>query len=102
MNPMDMLKDLGKLQQTLKESQEKLAGIQVIGTAGGDMVSVTMNGTAEIQKVSIAPEAVDTSDIEMLEDLILAACRDANSKLKDRLAQEVGSMGLPLQGMFGA
>ncbi len=101
MNPMDIMKNLGQLQQTLQESQEKLAAMRITGTAGGDMVSVTINGTGEAQGVKIQSEAVDPNDIEMLEDLILAAFRDASAKLKETLAQEVGSMGLPLKGMFG-
>lgn len=100
MNPMDMFKDLGKLQETLRDSQQKLAALRVTGTAGGDMVSITINGTAEALSVKISPEAVDPADIEMLEDLVLAAFRDANTKLKDTLTQEMGSMGLP-KGMFG-
>lgn len=100
MNPMDLLKNFSSLQEGLKQSQEKLAALRVTGTAGGDMVSITLNGTGEAQSVKIKPEAIDPEDPEMVEDLVLAALRDANAKMKERLSQEVGSME-SLKGMLG-
>lgn len=103
MNPMDIFKNLSQLQEGLKQSQEKLGSIQVTGSAGGDMVAVTINGSSEPVSVRIDKEAIDPDDPKMLEDLVLAALRDANAKLKERLNQEVGSIGGldSLKGMLG-
>jgi DNA-binding YbaB/EbfC family protein len=92
MNPMDMLKNLGELQKQMAGMQEKVKTMSVEGSAGGGMVKVIMNGAFEVQKVSISPEAVDKSDLGMLEDLITAACRDGQSKVKELLAAELGPL----------
>jgi DNA-binding YbaB/EbfC family protein len=93
MNPMDLFKNLSSIQKTLQESQEKLATIRVVGTAGGDMVVVELSGTMELKGIKIDPEAVDPQDVGMLQDLIVAAFNDANAKLKEKLQQEAGSLG---------
>ncbi|WP_238565797.1 YbaB/EbfC family nucleoid-associated protein [Spirochaeta lutea] len=90
---MDLFKNLSSIQKTLQESQEKLGTIRVVGTAGGDMVAVELSGTMELTGIKISPEAVDPEDVDMLQDLIVAAFRDANAKLKERLQQEAGSLG---------
>ena len=92
MNPMDMFKNLQNLQSKFGEMQEKLKNITVTGTAGGEMVSVEMNGQMEVLNVHIEPEAVDPDDIKMLEDLMLAALHNASAKVKERLQQEAGDL----------
>jgi hypothetical protein len=86
------------------EMQEKLKAIRVTGSAGGGMVTVELNGDLRAEKVTISAEAVDPSDLRMLEDLVLAAASDALTRLKERLrdemAQVTGIAGLP-PGMFG-
>ncbi|NLI86248.1 MAG: YbaB/EbfC family nucleoid-associated protein [Propionibacterium sp.] len=72
-----LLQQAQALQEQLKSAQDDLAHRQVTGSAGGDLVTVTMTGAQEITKVTIKPEACDPADVETLEDLILAACRDA-------------------------
>jgi nucleoid-associated protein EbfC len=104
LNPFDVLKQLQGLQSKVGEMQEKLKGIHVTGSSGGGMVTVEMNGEMRVEKVAIAKEAVDPSDITMLEDLVLAALTDTLSRLKDRLREEVsqatGGLELP-PGMLG-
>ncbi len=104
LNPFDVLKQLQGLQSKVGEMQEKLKGIHVTGSSGGGMVTVEMDGEMRVEKVSIAKEAVDPSDITMLEDLVLAALTDTLSRLKDRLREEVsqatGGLELP-PGMLG-
>ncbi|RKX94429.1 MAG: YbaB/EbfC family nucleoid-associated protein [Spirochaetes bacterium] len=99
MNPMDMLKNIQELQSQMGGMQDKLKTITVTGTSGGDMVQVTMNGAMEVTNVHISPEAVDPDDIRMMEDLILAAFTDANTRIKVRLASEMqnltGGMNFP-------
>ncbi len=104
LNPFDLLKQLQGLQSKMGEMQEKLRAIHVAGSSGGGMVTVEMDGEMRVEKVSIAREAVDPSDITMLEDLVLAALTDTLSRLKDRLREEVsqatGGLELP-PGVFG-
>jgi len=105
LNPFELMKNLQDLQAKMGGMQEKLKNVRVTGSAGGGMVTVDLNGDLRVEKVTIAPEAVDPSDIRMLEDLVLAALSDAHARLKDRLreemAQATGIAGLP-PGLFGA
>jgi DNA-binding YbaB/EbfC family protein len=105
LNPFELMKNLQDLQAKMGGMQEKLKTVRVTGSAGGGMVTVDLDGDLRVQKVTIAPEAVDPADIRMLEDLVLAALSDAHARLKDRLreemAQATGIAGLP-PGLFGA
>ena len=99
MDPMDIFKNLQNLQSQMTGVQDKMKDISAIGTSGGDMVSVEINGSMEVIKVKIAPEIVDPNDVTMLEDLVLAALTDAGTKIKVRLASEMssltGNLGFP-------
>ena len=103
-SPFDMFKQLQGLQSRMGEIQEKLKTVHVSGSAGGGMVTVEMNGQMQVEKVTIAPEAVDPRDIPMLQDLVLAAFTDAMDRMKEKIRDEVsqatGMLGLP-PGMFG-
>lgn len=92
MNPMDLLKNFGNIQEKLRESQEKLKEMEVSGTAGGDMVEVILRGDMSLKGLRISPEAVDPDDIAMLQDLIIAAHSDAMAKLREKLSEEMGSI----------
>jgi nucleoid-associated protein EbfC len=92
MNPMDILKNLQSFQSQFSEVQEKMKHVTATGTAGGDMVRIEMNGQMQITKVTIAPEVVDPNDVEMLQDLILAASTNAVEKIKEKLREEVSSL----------
>jgi DNA-binding YbaB/EbfC family protein len=102
MNPMDLIKNLKDVQSRMSEMQEKMKDVQVTGTSGGDMVSVDMDGQMSVRKVTISPEAVDPEDIEMLEDLVLAAFTDASAKIREKLQDEMKSVtgGLDLPPGF--
>ena len=89
MNPLDLLKNLKEVQQSLGNMQEKMKNVIVIGSAGGDMVKIEMNGAFEIINVTIAPEVVDPADIEMLQDLIKAAFTDAYTKIKEKMKETI-------------
>lgn len=103
-NPFEMLKQLQGMQSRMGEIQEKLKDIHVTGSAGGGLVTVEMNGQMQVEKVTIAPEAVDPRDIPMLQDLVLAGMTDAMDRLKEKIRDEVtqatGMLGLP-PGMLG-
>ena len=103
-NPRDLLKQVQELQARMSQMQEKMRDIRVTGTSGGEMVRIELDGQFAVRGVTIAPEAVDPSDVRMLEDLIRAAFTDALEKIKERLKEETsaltGGMGLP-PGMLG-
>ena len=102
-NPFEILKQFQDLQSRMGDIQGKLGSVKVTGSAGGGLVSVEMNGRMEVEKVSITPEAVDPSDIRMLEDLVLAAFTDAMTRMKEKLKEEMSQLtGLNLPpGMLG-
>jgi DNA-binding YbaB/EbfC family protein len=92
----ELLAHAQRLQEQMKEAQERLAKKEVVGTSGGGMVIVTANGKGEILKVQIDKQAVDPRDVPMLEDLVLAA---VNSAL--RAAQEAAAAENPMAGLQG-
>lgn len=92
MDPMDLFKNLQSLQSQMTGMQDKMKDISAVGTSGGDMVSIEINGAMEVTKVKILPEIVDPEDVAMLEDLILAAFTDAGTKIKVKLASEMSSL----------
>ncbi len=93
----ELLKQAQQMQQQLVAAQEEMARTEVTGTAGGGLVTATVTGSGEVVSVKIDPQAVDPDDVESLEDLVVAAIRDAA-----RAAQELASdtMG-PLTGGLG-
>lgn len=76
-NMQQMMKQAQKMQEQMQKAQEELENTEIEGSAAGGMVTVTMNGKKRMLSVAIKPEAVDPDDVEMLEDLILAAYNDA-------------------------
>ena len=102
MNMQSMMKQAQAMQQKMQKIQEELAEKEVTATAGGGAVTVTANGKKEISKFEIKPEAVDPDDVEMLEDLIVAAVNEA-MRMADEMAQEDMAQvtgGLNLGGLF--
>jgi len=83
MNMQAMMKQAQKLQEQMQKAQEELEESEVEGTAGGELVTVTLNGKKRLLAVNIAPEAIDPDDIEMLEDLIIAAYNDAYEQAEE-------------------
>jgi nucleoid-associated protein EbfC len=99
MNLQQMMKQAQQMQEKL---QKQMAEVRVEATAGGGMVSVTMNGAKQVLSLKIDPEAVSKEDVEMLQDLILAALNDAQRKVDDTMQQQMGGMmgGLKIPGLF--
>ena len=83
MNMQQMMKQAQKMQEQMARAQEELEEREVEGSAGGGLVGVTMNGKKKMTAVSISPEAADPDDLEMLEDLIVAAYNDAFKKAEE-------------------
>jgi nucleoid-associated protein EbfC len=100
------LGDLGGLLESAQEAfsaQARTAEEVVTGTAGGGVVTVEMMGTGEVRSVKLAPEVVDPQDIEMLQDLIVAALHDAGAKVAALQRDALGALGgLDLEGLGGA
>ncbi|HET6873794.1 MAG TPA: YbaB/EbfC family nucleoid-associated protein, partial [Acidimicrobiales bacterium] len=90
----------GQVQQNIAQAQEAAAAEEVEGSAGGGSVKVTVNGAMEFLSVKIDPSVVDRDDVEMLEDLVLAAVRDALEKAAGLASNAIKGAGLP--GMGGA
>jgi DNA-binding YbaB/EbfC family protein len=98
MNIQQMMKQAQQMQERL---QKQMAEMQVEGTAGGGMVTVTINGTKQVQKLTIDPDCVSKDDVEMLQDLIVAAIADAQRKVDEELSKQMGGLmgGLKIPGL---
>ncbi|OCA89370.1 YbaB/EbfC family nucleoid-associated protein [Pseudobacillus wudalianchiensis] len=98
-NMQNMMKQMQKMQKKMAEAQEELAAKEFEGTAGGGMVTVKISGQKEVVDVLIKEEAVDPDDIEMLQDLVLAATNDALKKVDEETNKTMGQftkgMNLP-------
>lgn len=101
-NMQKLMKQAQKMQQDMARVQEELRNTEVEGAAGGGAVRVIANGANEVLSVRISPEVVDADDVEMLEDLVLAAVKEALGAAQalsaERMAQVTGGMNMP--GMF--
>lgn len=96
-----MMKQAQKLQKKMLKTQEELAKKTVEASAGGGMVKVIANGGQKIESIVLEKEVVDPEDIEMLQDLVMAAVNDALKKSQDMVSAEMGKLtgGLNIPGM---
>ena len=98
--------NLQKMLKAAKEMQEKLqkelAEMKVEGSSGGGMVTVTLDGQKNLISIRIDPEVVNKDDVEMLQDLVVAAFNDAGTKVDEEISQKMGSLGLggKIPGLF--
>jgi len=97
----NMMKEAQKLQAQMAALQEEVGKKKVDATAGGGMVTVEANGKQELTAVKIDPEVVNKDDVQMLEDLVLAACNEALRKSRELVQQELGKLtgGLKIPGL---
>ena len=91
-NMSQMLKQAQAMQAKMMQAQEELKQARVEGSAGGGMVSATVNGQGELVSVKLTPEVVNPDDMEMLEDLILAAVSDAANKAREMMESRMGAL----------
>jgi nucleoid-associated protein EbfC len=98
----NLMKQANQMQIKMKKAQEELASKEFTGTAGGGAVNVKVNGENKILSLLINPEVLKTGDIEMLQDLIVAAVNDANKTAKDESSKEMSKItgGMNIPGMF--
>lgn len=92
-NMQQIMKQAQMMQKKLTEAQAQLAEEEVVGSAGGGMVEVTLKGNKTPVAVAIKPEAIDPDDVEMLEDLVLAALNDAMEKADSKSQELMGPLG---------
>jgi hypothetical protein len=99
MNIQQMMKQAQQMQDRLQKQMNEL---RIEATAGGGMVTVVMNGAKQIQSLTIDPEAVSKEDVEMLQDLILAAINDAHRKADEAMSKQMQGMmgGMKIPGLF--
>jgi DNA-binding YbaB/EbfC family protein len=100
-NMQQIMKQAQKMQQQVAQAQAELAAAEVSGTAGGGLVSVLMTGLGEVKSVRIDPKAVDPDDIESLEDLVLAAIRNAAEQQRELTEAKMGPATGGLGGGLG-
>ena len=100
MNLQQMMKQAQQMQERL---QQQLAETRVEATAGGGMVTVVMNGAKQILTLTIDPEVVSKDEVDMLQDLVVAAVNDAHRKVDDIVANQMGGLmgGLKIPGLTG-
>jgi len=93
----DLMKQAKKLQENLEQAQEEIARLKISASAGGGMVSATVNGRGELVDLTIEREVVDPDDVEMLIDLVVAAVQEAQKNAQDAAQEKLGplSQGLP-------
>jgi DNA-binding YbaB/EbfC family protein len=98
MNIQDMMKQAQDMQERLKK---QMGDMRVEATAGGGMVTVVVNGTKQLESVRIDPDVVSKDDVEMLQDLLVAAINDAGRKVDERLGQSMSGLlgGLKIPGL---
>ena len=97
----NLMKEAQRLQQQMAAMQEEIAKRKVEATAGGGMVTVEANGKQEITAIKIDREVVNPEDVQMLEDLVLAACNEALRKSRELVQQELGKLtgGMKIPGL---
>jgi DNA-binding YbaB/EbfC family protein len=99
MNPKKMMQ---QVQQMQAQMQQRMTELRVEGSAGGGMVKATVNGAKELLAIAIDKEAVDPNDVEMLQDMIVAAVNEASRKVDEEMSSQVSAMtgGLKIPGLF--
>lgn len=88
----NVMKQVQKLQESMVKAQEELGQKRVEGSAGGGMVTVVANGKQEVLEIKLDPEVVDPDDVEMLEDLLVAAVNQARQRAKELAEEEMGKL----------
>ena len=98
---MNIQKMMQQAQQMQDKMQKQMAAMKVEATAGGGVVAVSMSGSKQLLSITIDPEAVSKEDVEMLQDMIVAAVNDAQRKVDDALQQQMSGMmgGMKIPGL---
>ena len=97
---MNIKQLMKQAQQMQDQMQKQMSQLRVEGSAGGGMVTAEMNGSKEVLAIRIDKEAVDPNDVEMLQDLILAAINEAGRKVDEAMQSQLGGLAGKMPGMF--
>lgn len=99
-----LLQQAQRMKDQLQKAQEKMQSVEFVGTSGGGMVSVTINGKGEMLRVHIDPKLMSQENVEIVSDLVVAAYNDARSKLETAMNEQMGSLfgGMGMQSPFGS
>lgn len=102
MNMQQMMKQARKMQEQLAAAQERLKDVEVSASAGGGMVKVVASGEMTIKSIEISPDAVDPEDVELLQDMVLAAVNEALSSAQQAAGAQMSSVtnGMNIPGLF--
>jgi len=96
---MGMMKQVKDMQSRMQQMQAELQEMEIEGRSGGGLVKITLNGKAEMKRIAIDPSLLKPDEVEILEDLILAANQDAKSKveavMKDKMSEVTGGLPIP-------
>lgn len=100
--PANRMEQMEQLQKQMAEAQQSLGEATVTASAGGGAVTVEMTGTQELRAITIKPEVVDPDDVEMLQDLIVAAFKEAQNKTQELASQMLGPLagGMDIGGLL--
>ncbi len=98
MNIQEMMKQAQQMQERLKQ---QMAQLRVEASAGGGMVTVVVNGAKQLESITIDPEVVSKEDVQMLQDLIVAAVNDAQRKADEEMTERMGGLMGGMGGMLG-
>jgi len=98
---MDILSVMQQAKQMQEQLQKRMADLRIEATSGGGMVTVVVNGAKQVQSIRIDPEVVSKDDVEMLQDLVVAAINDANRKVDEQLGSSMSGLlgGLKIPGI---
>lgn len=98
----DMMRQLEELQNQMAQAQSSLEDEFVTVSVGGGAITVVMSGTQELKSIKIQPDVVDPEDVEMLQDLIVAAIKEAHTKSQELAASKLGPLtgGVDIPGLF--
>lgn len=102
-NQAGMMKQIQKMQDDMQKTQEEIENTEFTTSSGGGAVEVTVNGSHEVKSIHIKPEVVDPEDVEMLEDMLIAALNEAMRKASDTMEREMNKItgGMNIPGLGG-
>ena len=101
MNQQQMLRQVQQMQAAMAQAQQEIAATEVTGSAGGGMVTATVTGNGDLKKLAIDPAAVDPDDVEMLEDLVVAAVTEARRTAEQLASEKMGAITGGLGNLMG-
>ena len=101
MNQQQMLRQVQQMQAAMAQAQQEIAATEVTGSAGGGMVTATVSGNGDLKQIKIDPAAVDPDDVEMLEDLVVAAVTEARRTAEQQAQEKMGAITGGLGNLMG-